>query len=596
MPDLAVIVPTRGRPENIRKVIGAWDFTNAWDVADLVLVADADDPEIQGYRKLMSEWHDMVPDGVWDPAYLIEIAEWMPMVHKLDTVARMLAGDGRYFALGFAGDDHLPQTINWAQRYLDVLRELGTGMVFGDDGYQGANLSTEWAVTADAVRELGRMVPAPVEHMYCDNSIMDLYDRAGAIRHLPEVRIEHMHPIAGKAKTDAQYDRVNHRNQFKRDRAAYEQWKRDEMDSDALLLRSLRSGQPESRLPREQRQISPGSGPRPVALRAKGPTMARFPFPRHFKKVRAATPPEIGMVLADLAIRVPADQEIVEIGVFQGWTALVMAWGAAQGHGAHITAIDPWDLPGNTYDPPFNEWGSRAWARHNVMTFGYSRGISLVQGFSTEIAEQWVTSPELIGRGLKPVGLLYVDGDHTYQGARDDIEAWAPQMAPDGVIAIDDYGHADFPGVAQAVDSLVAEGFLAPIELFHDRLAVTRLAGKDGPENPGQKPGTASPTAITSEGVEPEPVNTSSLPPEGWVQAEDGSWSDPAGDEFDDAVSSGGPIYVTEEGEIGGVPGKTPIDALNLGQLRTLARVRKIVLGSRKDLKADIIQALKDGK
>jgi hypothetical protein len=60
------------------------------------------------------------------------------------------------------------------------------------------------------------------------------------------------------------------------------------------------------------------------------------------------------------------------------------------------------------------------------------------------------------------------------------------------------------------------------------------------------------------------PVNTESGPPEGWIQDEAGSWIDPSG--------------------------------MNLGQLRALAKKRGIVLGKRKDLKADIIQALRDGK
>ena len=217
MPDLAILVPSRGRPDNIRRVISAWDFTRAWDHADLIVIVDQDDPEIDRYRVILSE------DLTSCPMTLVEVPVWMPMVHKLNQVAKTLAQkqisgpDAGYFALGFAGDDHLPQTIGWAERYLTVLRELGTGMVYGDDGYQGANLSTEWAVTADAVRALGRMVPAPVEHMYCDNSMMDLFGGAGAMRHLPEIRIEHMHPVAldarGKPKgeTDEQYRRSEER-------------------------------------------------------------------------------------------------------------------------------------------------------------------------------------------------------------------------------------------------------------------------------------------------------------------------------------------------------------------------------------------------
>jgi len=579
MLELAVIVPTRGRPENIRKVISAWDFTNAWDVADLVLAVDADDPEIRGYHDLAAEHTH--PDTEEDLFRVIEYPTWLPMARKLNATAARLAAEGRYFALGFAGDDHLPQTIGWAKRYLDVLHELGTGMVYGDDGYQGAKLSTEWAITADAVTALdGRMVPAPVEHMYSDNSMMDLFNGAGALRHLPEVRVEHFNPYAGgKAPMDEQYKRVNSREQYRTDRLDYERWKRQGLAADVAAIRALRPGAPESVVAPVRPTVRPFvRTTRDNRLRS-GPTreridMNRYPFTREFKEVRGATPDEIGMVLADMAKGVPADREIVELGVFQGRTALIMAWGAKQGGGAHVTAIDPWDLEGNVYDPPFTDAGSKAWAEYRIRELGYADRIELTKAFSFEIGADW---------SGKPVGLLFVDGDHTKEGARTDITTWAPHLAPGAVIAVDDYHHPDWPGVAEAVDELVDEGFLEPITIYHDRLAVTRLTTREewattgiaaepiGETMTHSQRGLASDVpvrAITSEGVnlaEPEP---------------------------DTDVSN---REVVAEGEVGGVAAGTPIEELNTGQLRALAKTRGIRLGIRKDKRDAMLQALRDG-
>lgn len=629
MPDLAILVPTRGRPENIRKVISAWDFTNAWDHADLVLVADADDPEIQGYRDVVAEFDNGAPDGQ-TALGLVEVTEWMPMVHKLNAVAHEAATGGtvffpsRYFALGFAGDDHLPQTIGWAKRYLDVLRELGTGMVYGDDGYQGRKLSTEWAVTADVVRELGRMVPAPVEHMYCDNSMMDLFGGAKAMRHLPEIRIEHMHPYAGKAETDAQYDRVNHRDQFKKDRRAYESWLASGLGPDVVRVQNLRKGRPDViDEPTPARPRVAGSAPRRVDRRSpqrSGPTSARQVqkarenqadrMPRHFKNVRAATPEDIMITLADFAVQVPAGQEIVELGVFQGRTALQLAWGASMGHGAHVTAIDPWDLPGNVYSPPFTDAESRTWAHHWVDTLGYADKIRLVHAFSQDAAETW----DELGDN-KPVGLLFVDGDHTKEGAKLDIVSWAPHLAPGARIAVDDYGHPDWPGVGEAVDELVAEGVLEPIEIFHDRLAVTRLTAR---EEWALQPPPADPTcheqdhdhsgsscqgpvtAITSEGVHPTPDDVDDLFDGPVVVMDAGIGEAMAAvedrTEPDSEVSKREAVSM-EEAEAIDISWRIglKIDDLNTFQLRALARVREIVLGTRKDKRDAMLQALRDG-
>jgi predicted O-methyltransferase YrrM len=597
--ELAVIVPTRGRPENIRKVISAWDFTNAWDVADLVLVIDRDDPEYQRYEALHEEHRH--PD-TGEELFSIHVQpHWVPMVHKLNYTAFTLT-EG-YFALGFAGDDHLPQTIDWAKRYLTVLHEMGTGMVYGDDGYQGRKLSTEWAITSDVVRALGRMVPAPVEHMYCDNAMMDLFNGAGALRHLPEVRIEHMHPIAGKADSDDQYKRVNHRDQFSRDRRAYERWRSSGMVTDINTVRSLRApGAPVSRVEPVRPVASRPPAPRTRGVvRRSGPTqrkadMARFPFSREFKEVRGATPDEIGMTLADFALQVPADQEIVELGVFQGRTALIMAWGAKQGHGAHVTAIDPWDLEGNVYDPPFTDVDSRRWAEYRIRELGYADRIELIQAFSHEVAENWGSRTD-DGEHPKKVGLLYVDGDHTKEGARRDIESWAPHLVPGAVIAVDDYGHPDWPGVGQAVDELVAEGFLEPIEIYHDRLAVTHLtetatnAGAVMELTKGE--GWTEPriTAITSEGVSPSPVNAQLDRDHAALGGHEDWMSDP---EPDTEVSTSGPYYV-QTGELEDVAVGTPVDSLNTVQLRALAKHRGITLGARKDKRDAMLQALRDG-
>jgi hypothetical protein len=578
MPDLAVIVPTRGRPENIRRLIGAWDFTNAWDSADLVLVADSDDPEIQGYRDVVELTRH--PDTEECLVRLIEMAVWMPMVHKLNMVAKDVAEgwgtEAPPFALAFAGDDHVPQTIGWAARYLTVLHELGSGMVYGDDGYQGRKLSTEWAITADVVRRLGRMVPAPVEHMYCDNSMMDLFGGAGALKHLPEVRIEHMHPYAGKAKTDAQYDRVNHRDQFAKDRRAYEGWKHgDVFRTDVAAIRHLRRGRPEvTNEPIPARPRVAGSAPRRVPMRS-GPSSARKPFqsapvedsskpPRHFKNVRAATPEDVMMALADFATQVPADQEIVELGVFQGRTALQLAWGASLGHGAHVTAVDAWDLEGNTYGPPFTDPDSRILARTNIEGLGYSDQITLIQNFASDEAARY-DGP--------PVGLLFVDDDHEYGGARRAVEDWAPHLAPGARIAVDDYGHPDWPGVKIAVDDLVAEGFLEPIELFHGALAVTRLSVV--PLRPTEDEYDSLPvldiSAITSEGVHPAQVDSQ-------------------------VSTQPGLRVVVSAGELEHVSEGTMIDDLNTTQLRALAKVRGISLGARKDKRSEMLQALADGR
>lgn len=211
---LLVIIPSRSRPEAVAKVARAWDDTGAWQVAEPLFVIDADDPRYDAYGKALAE----------RCLNQRSVPRWVPMVEKLNNAA---FDHARYYGhrhLAFMGDDHLPRTPGWAQDMIGALDMMGTGIVYPDDGYQHERLATSWAMTADIVRALGRMVPAPVEHLYCDNSIMDLGFAIGRLRYLPGILVEHMHPVAGKAERDEQYDRVNGRGQYSKDRSAYKRW------------------------------------------------------------------------------------------------------------------------------------------------------------------------------------------------------------------------------------------------------------------------------------------------------------------------------------------------------------------------------------
>lgn len=232
--ELLVVVPSRSRPQNVARLIEAWQATGAFEDAAMRIDVDADDPAFRGYMELV----ETLPAG----ARVAVGHRWRSLVWKLNRAARQ--EQHAYFALGFQGDDHLPESDGWATRYLDELAELGTGIVYGDDGYQHANTPTQWVMTTDIVRALGgRMVPAPVDHLYCDDAVRDLGNAAGCLRYLPDVLITHMHPSAGRAERDEQYVRVNSRAQYARDRPRYQDWRADrgelQLSAQAAAVRQL---------------------------------------------------------------------------------------------------------------------------------------------------------------------------------------------------------------------------------------------------------------------------------------------------------------------------------------------------------------------
>lgn len=231
-PGLLTIVPTRGRPESVPRLVEAWRATGAPADAELLLAVDDDDPTLPGYYDAIA-----AEDAPW--LRIETYGDWQPMVPKLNAAAADNANS--YTALGFAGDDHVPRTEGWAGTYLRELDILRVGIVYGDDGHWSGGKPTEWAMSATIVRRLGKMVPARVEHLYCDDAIKRLGEDAGCLRYLPHVQIEHMHPHAGKAEMDEGYATVNAPGQYSRDGRTYARWRRFGRPRDVAAVRVLRA-------------------------------------------------------------------------------------------------------------------------------------------------------------------------------------------------------------------------------------------------------------------------------------------------------------------------------------------------------------------
>jgi hypothetical protein len=223
MTDLTFVVPTRGRPTAAGELLIAFDELCGGDTR-LLFVVDSDDPQLPGYEAV-------VPDNLLVGAHT-------NMVHALNAGAMSVVETS--WAVGFMGDDHRPRTKNWDRRYLKALRELGTGMVYGDDLLQRENLPTQIAMTSDIIQALGWMAPPALVHLAVDNWWLTLGRFVGCIRYLPDVVVEHMHPVAGKAKWDAGHLRVNRPEMYGHDLATFARLRVHELPAAVKAVQALR--------------------------------------------------------------------------------------------------------------------------------------------------------------------------------------------------------------------------------------------------------------------------------------------------------------------------------------------------------------------
>lgn len=218
MVDLLAVVPTRGRPERVRDLIGAFQSSGA--SAHIVFGVDDDDPALPAYQKIQC------PDGVWfrhGPRR--GLSEWTNLL-ALDYV-------NRYRALMSIGDDHLPRTREWDAKLLGALETTGgTGIAYGDDKLQGQRMPTAAVVSSDIVKALGWLCLPVLRHYYVDDTWKLLGASARCLHYLPDVVIEHLHPIATGEALDATYKHAG--QSYEADRLAFRQWRNSDEGTAAI--------------------------------------------------------------------------------------------------------------------------------------------------------------------------------------------------------------------------------------------------------------------------------------------------------------------------------------------------------------------------
>lgn len=183
--------------------------------------------------------------------------------------------------------------------------------------------------------------------------------------------------------------------------------------------------------------------------------------PRTLPRLEGLISDECASRLMQLAGEV-TEGVIVEIGAFKGKSSCALGLGANPN--TLVFSIDPWDLHGNVYgkhgftDPAVRE----TWAAQIAMC-GLTGKVTPIRGFSYEVAKRWA----------EPIGMLFIDGGHTYREVKRDWEAFSRHVLPGATVVFDDYVGRNH-GVKQAVDEFINLGLLTDLDLSQPPFAITR--------------------------------------------------------------------------------------------------------------------------
>lgn len=227
---IAMIIPTRGRPDKALEAVSAIN-ANSIHCCDVILGVDDDQVEL---------YTGAVMDTISDPMTYCQLRlnPRLRMNGTLNKIAAEVALHYKY--VGFMGDDHRVRTPGWDVTMMSVMEEVGNvAIAYGDDGHQGPNIPTAVVMTSNIIRKLGYMAPPELIHMYLDNTWKTWGEGLDVLRYVPHVKIEHMHPHAGKAESDAQYEEVNAPDFMHADLARYNEYCSTRLQDDLNKLRSL---------------------------------------------------------------------------------------------------------------------------------------------------------------------------------------------------------------------------------------------------------------------------------------------------------------------------------------------------------------------
>ncbi len=132
---------------------------------------------------------------------------------------------------------------------------------------------------------------------------------------------------------------------------------------------------------------------------------------------------------------------VVEIGSWQGKSTIWLAKGSEAADGSELYAIDPHVGGRDLEKIGLINVNTEEAFRENIRKAGLEKRVIPIVVTSMDALEGW----------HKTIGMLWIDGDHSYESVSTDFYGWLPFVADGGVIALHDT--YSWEGVRKLVDN-----------------------------------------------------------------------------------------------------------------------------------------------
>lgn len=234
--DLIAIVPTKGRPHLIPRLVNGIHATAGEPVDVMLVICESEWPV---YAAVVKELQAAHPDRLLSPMLVKDDATYPSKLNDAGQYLQSSGGDYHFYAL--FNDDHEPVTPGWDVALKDAIGDEYFAVAYGPDGvWEEGQVPTAPVVTASLFETLGYLALPTLGHILVDNVWMDLARWCGTLHFLPEVRIQHHHIDNGEAEPDATYlETQNNDERNARDREVYASWFTEDRWVEGDKLRAL---------------------------------------------------------------------------------------------------------------------------------------------------------------------------------------------------------------------------------------------------------------------------------------------------------------------------------------------------------------------
>lgn len=216
---LTILCPTKGRPVAVAETYETFLATKRLDDTEILFIVNRDE-DLTDYPNV--------------PLCIVPTREWMNEVLQEGVDYLLERTDPTY--IGFIGDDNRFRTDGWDYAITRSLNEKGGGFAYGNDLMQKDNNCSHVFISTTIVKALGYFGLPGLRHLYIDNAWKTLGLRSHRLYYMPNVIVEHMHPLYGKGETDASYQLSNSPEMYEHDRTVYEAWLVSQASIDAEVV------------------------------------------------------------------------------------------------------------------------------------------------------------------------------------------------------------------------------------------------------------------------------------------------------------------------------------------------------------------------